>query len=159
MKTAASSAAASDLRLSSQLCFPLYAASRLVTRLYQPMLAPHGLTYTQYIVLLILWEKSPSTVSEIGGRAMLDSSTLTPVLKRLEKLGHVRRQRGKADERMVLVRLTPSGEALRARCRCVPAELMRSVDFPLDRSIQLKALLEDLIAQLGRASAPPTPDL
>lgn len=159
MKTAASSATAPDLRLSSQLCFPLYAASRLVTRLYQPMLAPHGLTYTQYIVLLILWEKSPSTVSEIGGRALLESSTLTPVLKRLEELGHVRRQRGKDDERMVLVRLTPSGEALRARCRCMPAELKRSVDFPLDRTLQLKGLLEDLIARLGRASAPSTPDL
>lgn len=159
MKTAASSAAVSDLRLSSQLCFPLYAASRLVTRLYQPMLAPHGLTYTQYIVLLILWEKSPSTVSEIGGRALLDSSTLTPVLKRLEQLGHVRRQRGKDDERMVQVRLTPSGEALRARCRCVPAELMRNVDFPLDRILQLKGLLKDLIARLGDASATSTPDL
>lgn len=157
MKTSAA-APAPDLRLSSQLCFPLYAASRLVTRLYQPMLAPHGLTYTQYVVLLILWEKSPSTVSEIGTRALLESSTLTPLLKRLEQLGYVRRQRSKDDERVVQIRLTPAGEALRASCRCVPTALMENVDFPAARAVQLKGLLEDLISRLAATDVPAEPE-
>jgi len=143
-----------ELLLSNQLCFPLYAASRLVMRLYQPMLAPHGLTYTQYVVLLILWEKSPRTVTEIGERALLESSTLTPLLKRLEQLGYVRRQRSQDDERIVQVHLTPAGEALRTSCRCVPKALMQDMDFPVDRAIQLKGLLEELIARLATAEAP-----
>lgn len=152
-----SASVAPELLLSNQLCFPLYAAARLVTRLYQPMLTPLGLTYTQYVVLLILWEKSPSTVTEIGERALLESSTLTPLLKRLEQLGYVRRQRCEDDERVVEVRLTSAGEALRARCRCVPTQLMESVDFPRDRAVQLKGLLDELIAQLASAEAAPPP--
>lgn len=150
--------AAPELHLSNQLCFPLYAASRLVTRLYQPMLSPLGITYTQYVVLLILWEQSPCKVTDIGQRALLESSTLTPLLKRLEQLGLVRRQRDTIDERVVQVQLTAAGEALRERCRCVPTELMRKIDFPLERANQIKGLLEELIASLAAADVSAEPE-
>ncbi len=94
-------ATANDLLLEHQICFPLYAASRLLTRLYQPLLEPLGLTYPQYIVLMILWEDAPCTVSHIGERAQLASNTLTPLLKRLEQSGLVQRERSSDDERVV----------------------------------------------------------
>lgn len=147
--------------LSNQLCFPLYAAARLVTRLYQPLLAPLGLTYTQYVVLLILWEKSPSTVTEIGERALLESSTLTPLLKKLEQLGYVRRRRDADDERLVRIHLTAAGTALREKCRCVPAQLIAGVDYPRARAAELKVLLDDLIGRLqasATAGADPAED-
>lgn len=136
------------LRLDRQLCFPLYAASRLVTRLYHPLLEPLGLTYPQYIVLLILWEESPCRVSRIGERAQLNSNTLTPLLKRLDQLGYVERNRSAADERSVEVSLTDAGLALKARCACVPQTLVASLDYPLEKAGALKVLLEELIRHL-----------
>ena len=145
MKTAPRSAGADALRLNRQLCFPLYAASRLVTRLYQPLLDPLGLTYPQYLALLVLWEDAPCSVSHIGGRLLLHSNTLTPLLKRLEQLGYVRRLRSADDERSVEVSLTAAGAALRQQCACVPESLAGAIAFPESRARALKKELDALI--------------
>lgn len=141
------------LRLDRQLCFPLYAASRLVTRLYQPLLEPLGLTYPQYIVLMILWEDAPCTVSHIVERAMLNTNTLTPLLKRLEQLGYVRRTRSTADERVVQISLTDAGAELKGRCGCVPTAMFESLNLPIEKGIALKGLLDELITHLNSVSA------
>jgi MarR family transcriptional regulator, organic hydroperoxide resistance regulator len=112
-----------SLRLDDQLCFALYAASRAVTRAYAPLLEPLGLTYPQYLVLLVLWETDGVSVRAIGERLALDSGTLTPLLKRLEAQGIVTRERSTEDERVVLVRLTRAGKWLEQRAREVPKAL------------------------------------
>lgn len=137
------------LQLDRQICFPLYAASRLLTRAYQPFLEPLGITYPQYIVLLVVWEDAPCTVSHIGQRVLLNTNTVTPLLKRLEQLGLVERQRSKTDERVVEIRLTAAGQALKARCACIPALLVASTQFPAEKAAQLKQLLDELVATLG----------
>jgi DNA-binding MarR family transcriptional regulator len=141
------------LSLDRQICFPLYAASRLVIRLYQPLLEPLGLTYPQYIVLLVLWQKSPLTVSEIGARTMLQSNTLTPLLKKLEAAGILRRTRDSIDERLVKVALTPQGHRLKTKCLSIPQELALHTGFPADKAASLKRLLEDLIQQLHQVAS------
>jgi DNA-binding MarR family transcriptional regulator len=150
MKTASEVTASKEylLRLDRQLCFPLYAASRLITRLYQPLLEPLGLTYPQYIVLLILWEDAPCSVSHIGERALLNSNTLTPLLKRLEHLGYVCRTRSAADERVVEISLTAAGATLKIRCACVPETLLMSLSYPPEKAIALKESLDELIRKL-----------
>ncbi len=136
------------LRLDLQLCFRLYAASRLITRLYQPMLEPHGLTYPQYIVLMILWEEAPCSVSRIGARALLNTNTLTPLLKRLEQQGLVQRQRRQDDERIVEIHLPEAGHALRSHCDCIPAEIASATHLPLEKAMALATLLDELLAGL-----------
>jgi MarR family transcriptional regulator, organic hydroperoxide resistance regulator len=136
------------LLLEHQLCFSLYAASRLVNRLYQPLLDPLGLTYTQYIVLLVLWEDSPCTISHIGSRAMLATNTLTPLLKRLEAMELLTRERDHDDERVVNIVLTRKGKSLKRKCACIPQQLLERVGYPLDDARQLKQQLEKLLAQL-----------
>ena len=111
------------LALDRQLCFALYSASHAMTRVYQPLLAPLGLTYPQYLVMLVLWQQDGLTVSQLGERLTLDSGTLTPLLKRLASAGLLQRQRDAADERRVLLKLTPAGRALRARAAAIPATL------------------------------------
>lgn len=138
------------LRLDSQICFPLYAASRLVTRAYQPFLEPLGITYPQYIVMLVLWEDAPCTVSHIGARVLLNTNTVTPLLKRLEQLGLLERERRKSDERVVEIRLTHAGQALKAQCACIPTQLVKSTQFPLEKAHALKQLLDDLVLTLGQ---------
>lgn len=140
------------LLLDRQLCFRLYATSRLVTRLYQPVLDPLGLTYPQYIVLMILWEDAPCPVSHIGERALLNTNTLTPLLKRLEQLGYVRRQRQMGDERVVEISLTEAGAALKSRCVYIPMELFKMANFPLDKVEALKGLLDELLRGLREQS-------
>ena len=137
------------LRLEQQICFPLYAASRLLTRQYQPYLDPLGITYPQYIVFMILWESAPSTVSFIGERAMLNSNTLTPLLKRLEQLGFIQRQRRATDERVVEVSLTPAGEALKAQCFNIPQEIVKTTKFSPEQTLALKQLLSNLLQTLS----------
>ncbi|ALO45284.1 MarR family winged helix-turn-helix transcriptional regulator [Pseudohongiella spirulinae] len=141
------------LALDNQICFPLYAASRLVTRLYQPFLEPLGLTYPQYIVLLILWENSPCTVGYIGKRAQLATNTLTPLLKRLELMDLVERRRSDSDERVVNIHLTRSGKALRKKCDCIPASLVSQVDYPIEEAIALKRQLDSFLAHLQRMTS------
>ncbi|MBY4595405.1 MarR family transcriptional regulator [Ottowia caeni] len=109
------------LQLDHQLCFALYSASLAMTKLYKPLLEAIGLTYPQYLVMLVLWERDDITVSDLGERLFLDSGTLTPLLKRLEASGLVERHRDPQDERRVRITLTPVGRTLRDDAECVPA--------------------------------------
>jgi DNA-binding MarR family transcriptional regulator len=138
------------LHLDGQLCFRLYAASRLITRLYQPLLDPLGLTYPQYIVLMILWADAPCPVSHLCERALLNTNTLTPLLKRLELQGLVKRQRRHEDERVVEIHLTESGRALRARCASVPAELAGMAHLSIEKAAALAQLLDELLTELRK---------
>lgn len=122
-----------------------------MTKLYQRELEPLGLTYPQYIVLLILWEDAPCSVSTIGKRAELASNTLTPLLKRLESMGFVKRHRDEKDERVVNVLLTEDGKALKKECVDIPKRLMARAQFSLDQGIALKKQLDLLIRQLHGA--------
>ncbi len=140
------------LSLDRQICFPLYAASRLLTRVYQPILGPLGITYPQYIVLLVLWEVAPCTVSQVGERVLLNTNTITPLLKRLEQLGLVERLRRTTDERVVEVHLTAAGLGLKAHCNCFPSRLLESTQFPLEKAAALKQLLDELVLTLRSGS-------
>lgn len=111
------------LHLDQQLCFALYAASRAMTRAYAPLLAPLGITYPQYLVMLLLWEQDGRSVKELGERLFLDSATLTPLLKRLEQEGLITRTRDPDDERVVRIKLSDAGRALKAKARKVPAAI------------------------------------
>ena len=138
-----------QLDLDAQLCFPLYAASRAVTRAYGPLLAEFGLTYPQYLALLALWgEGGPMTVGELGSRLRLDSGTLTPVLKRLEQAGFVTRRRDSSDERRVLVAVTAAGQDLQDRVSDVPTRLVASLGLDATESRQLRRLLGSLLDRL-----------
>jgi len=112
-----------SLLLDDQICFPLYAAARAIQHHYRPLLKALGITYPQYLVLLVLWETDGLSVSGIGGHLHLDSGTLTPLLKRMASAGLVERRRSTADERVVTIHLTEAGRALRARAEAVPAQL------------------------------------
>ena len=137
-----------QLDLDAQLCFPLYAASRAVTRAYGPLLQDHGLTYPQYLTLLALWDEGEMTVGEVGSRLRLDSGTLTPVLKRLEQAGLVSRRRDSQDERRVLVDVTAAGLALKDAVADVPARLVGSLGVSKAESRELRLLLHGLLDRL-----------
>ena len=111
------------LQLGSQLCFPIYACARKITTAYTPLLKPLGLTYTQYITMMVLWEEQEITVHDLGERLYLDSGTLSPVLKKLEKMGYVTRERKKEDERVVIASITEEGRALEQKLEHVPGTL------------------------------------
>lgn len=129
--------------LDKQVCFALYAASRAATARYRPILDRFGLTYPQYVALLVLWERGETTVKDLGAALMLDSGTLSPLLKRLETAGLVRRRRDADDERSVVVALTKAGAALQIEAAGVPAELARATGMSPS---ELKALRETLAA-------------
>ncbi len=112
-----------QLKLENQLCFPLYAASRLITRHYQPLLDELGITYPQYLVLLVLWQKDGQTVNEISGKLILNTNTTTPLLKRLEALGIVKKERSGDDERKVVITLTPKGRKMEPMAAEIPQRL------------------------------------
>ena len=112
-----------QLLLKNQLCFPLYACGRKIVGSYTPYLKPLGLTYTQYIVLMVLWEKESVTVGQLGETLCLDAGTLTPLLKRLEKAGYVTRQRSKEDERITNIAITAEGNKLKKKCKDIPAKM------------------------------------
>ena len=133
------------MKLINQLCFPLYAAARHVTGLYTPVLKPLGLTYTQYIVFLVLWEKDGQPVGEIGEKLLLDNGTLSPLLKKLEQAGYVRRERSREDERVVVITLTEAGRALREKAKDVPAKVAGCIDLPPEKAQTLYALLYELL--------------
>ena len=140
-----------QLALDQQICLPLYAASRAVTRRYGELLAEVGLTYPQYLCLLALWEADgPRSVGELGTLLHLDSGTLTPLLKRMEAAGLVTRGRDSADERRVLVSLTDDGWALRERVADVPARLVAGMGMTEADGDTLRALLDRLITELER---------
>ncbi len=112
-----------QLLLKNQLCFPLYACSRKIIGSYTPYLKPLGLTYTQYIVLMVLWERESVNVGQLGELLHLDAGTLTPLLKRLEKAGLVTRERSREDERVTVIRITREGDQLKEQCRDIPAKM------------------------------------
>lgn len=131
----------SALLLQNQLCFPLYAVSKEVVRLYKPFLDEIGLTYTQYIAMLVLWEKQALTVKELGEHLYLDSGTLTPLLKKMEVQGLVNRQRNAADERSVIVSLTEGGRALREKALSIPEKIGNCLPLSRDEAKTLYQLL------------------
>ena len=112
-----------QLLLKNQLCFPMYACGRKIVAAYTPYLKPLGLTYTQYIVFMVLWEKESVNVGQLGSILHLDAGTLTPLLKRLEKAGYVTRQRSKDDERVTIISITSEGEELKKKCKDIPLKL------------------------------------
>ena len=136
------------LHLDQQLCFALYAASRAVQRAYAPLLEPLGVTYPQYLVMLVLWEEPGVPVKHIGERLQLDSGTLTPLLKRLEAQGLVTRQRDESDERVVRIDLTAAGRALRKKAVGVPPALLCKMDLDLPELVRLRTQLVGLTQQL-----------
>lgn len=148
-------AAAADLRwlsLDRQLCFALYSASLAMTKRYKPLLAPLGLTYPQYLVMLALWERDGLTVSELGQRLTLDSGTLTPLLKRLQAAGWLHRQRDPQDERCVRLQLTPSGWQLRQQAATIPAQVLCASACTLDEITHLTQQLQHLRQSLSDAA-------
>ncbi len=133
------------MKLANQLCFPLYAAARNVTGLYTPWLKPLGLTYTQYIVFLVLWEKDGVSVTEIGERLMLDNGTLSPLLKKMEQAGYVERRRCRKDDRIVEITLTDAGRALQEKAKGIPGHVASCIDLPPEKARMLYALLYELL--------------
>ena len=133
------------MKLDNQLCFPIYAASRVITQLYTPYLKPLELTYTQYIVFLVLWEEDGLTVGEICKRLMLDSGTLSPMLKKLRDRGYIEKKQSASDERSFIITLTDEGRALQEKARNIPLQVGSCVKFPLDKALQLRELLRELL--------------
>jgi DNA-binding MarR family transcriptional regulator len=140
---------APELYLENQLCFPLYAASRLTTKLYAPYLERLGLTYPQYLVLLTLWQQDGQSVKSIGQQLYLESNTLTPLLKRLEQKALIVRKRSTTDERTVIISLTPSGKELREEARTVPEEILASFSDESMSEQELRDFQKTLFKLLG----------
>ena len=136
------------LKLDNQLCFVLYTASRAITRSYRPLLDPLGLTYPQYLVLMVLWEHEALGVKEIGERLHLDSGTLTPLLKRMEQNGLVRRERSHRDERKVTVHVTRKGQDVKQQALSIPPKMLCNTGMELEALIDLRSRLQTLTAQL-----------
>ncbi|HJV06382.1 MAG TPA: MarR family transcriptional regulator [Chromobacteriaceae bacterium] len=147
------------LKLDNQLCFALYATSRAMTQAYQPLLEPLGLTYPQYLVMLVLWEQDGVSVKQLGERLMLDSGTLTPLLKRMETSGWLSRRRAQDDERRVDIFLTDAGRALRHAALAVPQQLSRKYADPANPELtqvrELRDTLRELLTLLRQAPANP----
>jgi DNA-binding MarR family transcriptional regulator len=138
--------ATDPLALERQVCFALSVASRNVVAMYRPLLEPMGLTHPQYLVMLALWGESPLSVKKISGLLQLDPGTLSPLLKRLEAAGLVRRERDRHDERQLAVTLTEAGIALRARAELIPAAMVQRLDMPVEELEHLHEMLTRVIA-------------
>ena len=134
-----------SLKLENQLCFPLYAASRLVTQCYQPALEEIGITYPQYLVLMTLWETDLVSVSVLSQKLYLQSNTLTPLLKRMQEMGLVNRDRSREDERSVIISLTAKGKALKDQAPKIQDQLTESIGISDQEAQQLHSLLYKLI--------------
>lgn len=130
------------LLLKNQICFSLYSSMHRLMKIYRPLLAAVGLTYPQYIVMLVLWEEEESTVSGLGDRLQLDSGTLTPLLKRLEQGGLIQRKRNPDDERVVIVSLTKNGKQLREKAKSIPEQIFCLSGIDETQAIQLKEILD-----------------
>lgn len=137
-----------NIKLDNQVCFSLYAASREIIKLYKPILDRFSLTYTQYIAMLVLWEDEKSTVKDIGKRLHLDSGTLTPLLKKIESMGLIKRYRDVNDDRVVIVELTEKGRILKDEITEVPSEIVCKVNMPLEKLGTLKKHLDELLKNL-----------
>lgn len=142
-----------QLRLNNQFCFPVYALSRLITREYQPYLEKLNITYPQYLALMVLWEHNGITVNEISHKLILNTNTVTPLLKRMETMGLLERKRSDQDERKVIIRLTPKGKELEKEAAQIPLQLIQNLaaeDIPLESLAELKKQLYTLIDYLHR---------
>ena len=133
------------LKLENQLCFPLYACAKEVVRRYTPLLEPLGLTYTQYIAMMVMWEHKSISVRDMGKMLFLDSGTLTPMLKKMEKSGWISRNRSKEDERMVILTITDKGEKLQEKAADVPVRMAGCLTLKNDDAMQLYSLLNELM--------------
>lgn len=136
------------LKLDNQLCFSIYACSREICRMYRPVLDELGLTYPQYLVLLVLWEQDECNVKELGERLFLDSGTLTPMLKRMEAACLINRQRSQEDERVVNVRLTEQGVALKERAYCIPESLLAKSGVSQNEFAGLLTQFQQLLSRI-----------
>lgn len=134
-----------QLKLENQLCFPLYAASKKTTRLYKPLLDPLGITYTQYIVLMVLWEYDSMSVKALGEKLYLDSGTLTPVLKKLENKELLERKRSDKDERIVIVTLSDTGKRLEERAKSIPDKMLKCLNLSSEDLKALHRILNHLL--------------
>ena len=134
------------LKLDNQLCFPLYVCSKEIVRRYKPYLDEIDLTYTQYITMMVMWEHKSLSSKELGEYLYLDSGTLTPVLKTLEKKGFITRNRSKSDERNLEVNITPEGEALREKALSIPEKMSGCLDLTPDKAMELYSLLREVLA-------------
>ena len=140
-----------ELRLENQLCFPLYACAKEVTRRYKPFLDPLGLTYTQYITMMVLWEKKEVRVKDLGEVLYLDSGTLTPLLKRLEQKGLITRSRYQDDERALCVQITDLGETLQEKAKSVPEEMRACLPLSAKEMQVLKKLLDRTLTAIEKS--------
>lgn len=138
-----------QLKLTNQVCFPVYTLAKEVISLYRPILKKLDLTYPQYLVMLVLWEEGGQSVSEIGSKLNLDSGTLTPLLKRLEQKKLVERKREIADERVVKINLTELGENIQEKAECVPGQIMTSLNISVDKLTELKNIIEHILNQIN----------
>lgn len=136
------------LKLKNQLCFPLYAVSKEIVKRYTPLLDKIGLTYTQYIAMMVLWEEKEVTVKELGNRLLLDSGTITPVLKTLEKKGYVNRRRSQTDERVVYAVLTDEGLALREQAVEIPEKIGACIPLEPEDAANLYRILHTIMDRL-----------
>ncbi|MFB1081624.1 MarR family winged helix-turn-helix transcriptional regulator [Jeotgalibacillus sp. JSM ZJ347] len=136
------------LHLSNQLCFPFYAISKEIIRRYRPLLAPLNLTYPQYLVMLVLWEKDFVTLKAIGERLQLDSGTLTPLMNKLIHSGYIEKTRNSEDERQLVIRLTESGEHLEQQAQDIPAKINDVLGLSPEEYIKYKNLLDELACRL-----------
>lgn len=141
-----------ELMLDNQLCFTIYACSREFTKLYQPHLDKIGLTYSQYLVMIVLWEKKQCTVKELGEALYLDSGTLTPLLKRLQAAGLILRERSLQDERKVLISLTEQGWALQSEAVCIPGKMAEGTMLSAEEFVSLLGKFKDLLGRVHEAN-------
>ena len=138
-----------ELKLENQLCFPLYACSREVIKRYRPFLAELGLTYTQYVAMMVFWEQGAISVKELGQKLYLDSGTLTPVLKSLEAKGYVTRRRSPEDERVLIAALTDEGAALQEAAAKIPAQIGGCLPLQPEEAVMLYQLLYKLLHEMN----------
>ena len=146
-----------QLKLENQLCFRLYTASRLITQAYHPLLTKIGLTYPQYLVMMVLWEQDGQLVNDIARRLYLETNTVTPLLKRMEAEGFITRKKGKDDGRKVIVSLTSKGKALEEQASCIPFEMSGAVacrSITEETAPELYRTMDDLIGTLSRSLLP-----
>lgn len=137
-----------NLNLDNQLCFSLYALSREIIKLYKPILDELNLTYTQYLVMIVLWEEKKATVKHLGNRLHLDSGTLTPLLKKLEAIGFIKKYRSKEDDRVVIAELTEEGESLQEKAKNIPDKILCSMNIEKERVKRLKQELDEVLENL-----------
>lgn len=142
----------SQLKLSNQICFPLYSVSRLITKAYKPFLDKMGITYPQYLVLIVLWENDEITINQITEKLLLNTNTLSPMLKRMEKMEIIERNRSEEDERSVIIKLTKKGQELKNKAACIPEELSKVLvteNIEVSDIMNLKDVLNEWIKILS----------